>query len=449
MPVLSTKAAKAIASADSGRRFGRVYAAAAILALALHGGPVNAQDNVASITPQDLARVRSRIAREEERYETLKKGLKQTEQENERLKRELAEVNGRKDRLNAELGRSRADLARITARVDENRAALTARKEGMKQRITAIYKAQKRTGSLDYLFEARSAMDLLKRTTYLRRLTAYDRTFTDRVEKALQALSTDQQALDAARESQSKQLEELSRVEQDLNRKREEQAKLLDDAKAKTVQQEKALGRLRAEADRLEQVISGLTGGEQPVPPPDEIVPPEPGEVPQPRPTGPPPAPIELSREPYNGRGLLPLRGSLKFPVKGALVRKFGKQRHEEFADMLFLKGVEVSSAVGEKVRAIADGKVLMSQVLPGYGNVIIVDHGQRYYTLYGRLASSLKGVGDTVQRGEVVAILGEPDYRNRNFYFELRVKGKATDPLGYFADPPRQLAMAGGDGET
>ena len=108
---------------------------------------------------------------------------------------------------------------------------------------------------------------------------------------------------------------------------------------------------------------------------------------------------------------------------------------------MVFVKGLEFNARPGARVSAVAAGKVVLNQVLPGFGNVVIVDHGERYYTLYGRLASGLSRVGDVVKKGEVVGVVGEPDKRNRNFYFELRIKGKPVDPLGFFKDKPTSIA--------
>jgi murein hydrolase activator len=102
---------------------------------------------------------------------------------------------------------------------------------------------------------------------------------------------------------------------------------------------------------------------------------------------------------------------------------------------MIFIKGLEFSGNVGEKVRPVAKGKVVFSQLLPGLGNVVIVDHGKRYYTLYGRLSSVLTQLGDIVGRGDTVGILGEPDRKGRNFYFELRQKGKAMNPQPFFSE--------------
>ena len=138
----------------------------------------------------------------------------------------------------------------------------------------------------------------------------------------------------------------------------------------------------------------------------------------------------------YDGRGLQSLHGKLVFPVQGKIIQHFGRQKHEEFSDFLFVKGLEVLASVGGVVRSVAVGNVVFREELPGFGKVVILDHGQRYYTLYGRLGAFGCQVGDQLELGGIVGILGEPDSRGRNFYFELRFQGKAIDPLEFFTKP-------------
>ena len=135
----------------------------------------------------------------------------------------------------------------------------------------------------------------------------------------------------------------------------------------------------------------------------------------------------------FEGRGLQPLKGKLPLPIAGDLLGTFGRHHHEEFSDIVFSKGLEFGAEEDEKVRAVANGRVILNQPLPGYGNVVIVDHGRRYYSLYGRLKQMLVEVGDVIDQKDTIGVVGEPGKGGRNFYFELRVRGKAINPVAYF----------------
>lgn len=130
-----------------------------------------------------------------------------------------------------------------------------------------------------------------------------------------------------------------------------------------------------------------------------------------------------------NPRGLFGASGGLAAPVKGQVVQRFGKVQLASFKDVLFSKGVEFSTKEGGDVHAVLGGKIAYAGNLPGYDTVVIIDHGVRSYSLYGRLGSSLVNKGDTVTKDHVVGVTAVPDKRGRNFYFEVRKNGKPIDP--------------------
>ena len=130
-----------------------------------------------------------------------------------------------------------------------------------------------------------------------------------------------------------------------------------------------------------------------------------------------------------NPRGLFGASGGLAAPVKGQIVQRFGKVQLASFKDVLFSKGVEFSTKQGGDVHAVLGGKIAYAGNLPGYDTVVIIDHGVRSYSLYGRLGSSLVNKGDTVTKDHVVGVTAAPDKRGRNFYFEVRKNGKPIDP--------------------
>jgi septal ring factor EnvC (AmiA/AmiB activator) len=128
------------------------------------------------------------------------------------------------------------------------------------------------------------------------------------------------------------------------------------------------------------------------------------------------------------GRAFASLRGKLKLPVRGELVGRFGSSREEGGASW---KGLFIRAAEGQPVRAIADGRVVYADWLRGYGNLLIVDHGAGYLSLYGHNETLDKQVGDRVLAGESVASVGSTGGAEESgVYFELRQDGKPFDPM-------------------
>jgi len=133
--------------------------------------------------------------------------------------------------------------------------------------------------------------------------------------------------------------------------------------------------------------------------------------------------------EPGGPEGLFArLRGGLRLPVKGELANRFGAARSNGGPPW---KGLFIRSPSGQEVRAVASGRVVFADWLRGFGNLLILDHGQSYLTIYGNNESLLKQVGDPVRTGDVVATVGASGGNTESgLYFEIRHEGKAFDPM-------------------
>jgi len=134
---------------------------------------------------------------------------------------------------------------------------------------------------------------------------------------------------------------------------------------------------------------------------------------------------------PPAGKGLGAFRGKLPFPVEGRILSTFGKNENPKFNTFTVQKGIEIEAPPGAEIRAVYDGQVLYSDWFKGYGKILIIDHGEGYYTLSGHASSLLKKVGEDVQTGEVVALVGDTgSLKGPCLYFEIRQRGKPLDPL-------------------
>ena len=123
------------------------------------------------------------------------------------------------------------------------------------------------------------------------------------------------------------------------------------------------------------------------------------------------------------------LRGQLRLPVRGDLVTRFGSKR----GDGPSWKGVFIKTEEGAEVKAIAGGRVVFAEWLRGFGNLIIVDHGNQYMSIYGNNQAVLKHAGDVVKTGEVIANAGNSGGNEQSgLYFEMRHQGRAFDPMGW-----------------
>lgn len=124
------------------------------------------------------------------------------------------------------------------------------------------------------------------------------------------------------------------------------------------------------------------------------------------------------------GTGLKP---GLRWPVKGKVMARFGTDRPEGGV----WRGVLLRATEGASVQVVAAGTVVYANWLRGFGNLIIVDHGQQYLSVYAYNQSLLKQVGDTVKTGETIALAGSTGGQvDSALYFEIRHRGSAVDPV-------------------
>lgn len=129
-----------------------------------------------------------------------------------------------------------------------------------------------------------------------------------------------------------------------------------------------------------------------------------------------------------DGSPFAALRGRLALPVRGELGSRFGSPRADGGVTW---KGLFIAARAGEDVRAVAGGRVVYADWLRGFGNLLIVDHGGSYMTLYANAEALLKQVGDVIRGGEAVATVGNSGGNAESgLYFEMRHEGRPFDPL-------------------
>lgn len=135
------------------------------------------------------------------------------------------------------------------------------------------------------------------------------------------------------------------------------------------------------------------------------------------------------------GRGFEAMRGKLMMPVEGRIVSGYGSVKHPKFGTQTFNNGIIIEATVGAPVRSVYDGVVIYIGWLKGYGQVMVIDNGGGFYTLFAYLSKTLKGLKEPVKKGDEVALAGESGTQlPSGLYFEIRQKGVPRDPVPWFA---------------
>ncbi len=125
------------------------------------------------------------------------------------------------------------------------------------------------------------------------------------------------------------------------------------------------------------------------------------------------------------------LKGKLRTPVKGTLVSNFGRREYPDLHTSTFQKGIEIECPHGTEIKAIFNGKVVYADWFKGYGLMMIIDHGEGYFSLFAHASKLLKRINDQVIEGETVALVGDTNsIKGACLYFEIRHHGNPQDPL-------------------
>jgi len=194
-----------------------------------------------------------------------------------------------------------------------------------------------------------------------------------------------------------------------LEREKQARAQVLTRVSRDIRRQRREIGTLKRDERRLARLVEGLAKLVARAKPPGTWN----ERVPQ-APTGDSPFPD--------------LKGRLHLPVRGELANRFGSPRAD---GGVIWKGLFIAARPGEVVHAVADGRVVFADWLRGFGNLLIIDHGDAYMSLYGNNETLYKRVGEPIRGGEPVGVVGASGgSADSGLYFELRHQGRPLDPM-------------------
>jgi len=245
----------------------------------------------------------------------------------------------------------------------------------------------------------------MRRKRYLELMLAKDRELVRDLLSESAKQKTLKKVLVAKRENLDRERRALLEVKKSIRLERKRKRQILARLKRKKGIRERALKELEQAAHRLQRMIDEITRKS-----------------------------IVKPAKAYPRKGFAAVKGRLQYPVRGKVVGGFGRASHPEFPAEVYRKGIDIEAPLGEEIRAVETGRVIFADRFSGYGLMIIIDHGERYYTVYAHLYEILKRAGESVRRGEPIALVGDSgSLRGSRLYFEIRKDGQPLNPLAWF----------------
>ena len=285
---------------------------------------------------------------------------------------------------------------------EELRKRIHANEEYVSGRLVALYKMS-RLGKFHLLASAESMNEFIQRKIALERILAYDEKIRRDLVKNQAELKKMLTSLNAHKALKSARAAEYQKQTRLMSQERSTRTKLLADIRKQKSLELAAIDALTQAADDLERKIK-LLNTEKIQAVPDKNI-------------------SQLSFSAH--------KGLLIMPVNGKITNLFGPYKNPKYNITNFRSGIDIKADHGEPIRSVFKGKVIYSNWFKGYGNMIIIDHGNSYYTVYAHMEETFKSKGDEVDAGEVIATVGDTgSMTGAKLYFEVRHHGKPMNPL-------------------
>ena len=363
----------------------------------------------AAAVDRDLEGIKKKIADE-------KKGLSQLQTKEGSVRQSLGQIESELDKRTKELKLANVKLSSVASELaikqDEAERlnhSIVSRMAIFQIRAAALYRWQKGGSPLVILNGNVSLGNFLQRRRYLEAAMAFDRELLTQLDEEKRRQEVLRQELAHKKAELDDQKQALGVVKEAIRREAEKKKLLLMSLRRDKETRLRVLKEMEAAAQRLEKMLEEISRR--------ALV-----------------KPRETPAAPLRGFGLEVMRGQLEWPVKGAVIAPFGKFKHPEFAAEVVRNGIDIDAPIGEEIKAVGNGRIVYADRFSGYGRMVIIDHGERYFTIYGYLSEIFRKNGDEIRRGEVLGRVGDgAALAGSKLYFELRKDGRSLDPVPWF----------------
>ena len=402
---------RALPAASAARRAlgGAARILVALVAAALLAAPGLAQDSLETAKRKEMEEAR-RLARENREAASRLKGqetqelgkLHKAERQLNMTRKRLTLLQRRRRSLDSQLAGTRVDLERSMLSLDQRRQQLA-------RRVRNIYKYGT-ARELEFLLSPRSFGPLLARWDYLVLLAEQDRLLLEDVRQRKEEVEANQQRLQINLNEIQRTANRTSAENERLDGLRREKESSVLAIQTQRKNYEAAAAELERTARSIQRLLQSLETNRK-------------AETGRARAEG-------RTPQPYSG-DFGKAEGALDWPLRGSLVGHFGPETHPKWGTVTPNNGIDIQAAIGTPVRAVARGRVeYTSEDYGTYGQMIILNHGDGYFTLYGHLSEIDVSVGQEVEAGATIARSGDSgSLKGPILHFEVRKGASPLDP--------------------
>jgi septal ring factor EnvC (AmiA/AmiB activator) len=349
-----------------------------------------------SATPQeDLKKIKREIKEQREKIEKAERRERSILTEIEETGKDLSTVEVELRKYRKRLKNTESEISKVETDISINRGSIERQREWIKRKMRAMQKNWY-PGDIILLFSGTdNVSQLMKNWKNLEYIALYESRILNNYKENLRELQEKEKQLKVLNAELAKNTEKVKTKEAELAGKKQEKEELLASVQKEKSSYEKMLKELKEASRRLLDVIQ------------------------------------ESVKDTYRAKGFIGLRGKLPWPAEGKVAIPYGSSRDPQFNTPVFRSGIFIQTGDDINAKSVHAGKVVFAEWFKGYGQLMIVNHGDGYHTLYGSLSEIFSKVGDIINVGQIIGRVGNAGILNApGLYFEVRYKGKPLDPL-------------------
>lgn len=319
--------------------------------------------------------------------ENINKQIKQAEEQLKKYKNRLTETESK--------------ISKLEAEINDHLKNIEKHKEWLKRKLIAIHKYGNYSNILMLLLNSEDMSQLIRKGKYLQYISVYEHNLIENYKNNLQELTEKEKRLNSLKKELENNQKKVKSEEENLAEKKNQKESMLATVRRQHDSHERVLKELQEASNRILEIIRESERKERG----KEYV----------------PEGVEFAK----------LKGRLPWPVEGKIALPYGSQKDPQFNTPIFRSGAFIQSASDIYAKAVYTGKVVFAEWFKGYGQLVIINHGDGYHTLYGSLSEIFIKVGDIIKSKQAIGKIGMSGLINSpGLYFELRYKGKPLDPL-------------------
>jgi septal ring factor EnvC (AmiA/AmiB activator) len=315
---------------------------------------------------------------------------------------ELDDVNMKLTTAEEALRKSLRSMKQTESAIEQTRQNISQTKSTMDRQRNWIKRKLRSMNRLGYsgdtltqILSTENITQLMRTWKYLERLTRYEHRIIQAYGENLRKLEIEQEKLERLRAELKTREQKVRATESELAETKKVKEDILHAVRNEKATRQKMISELGEASRRMLEIIRESS-----------------------------------QTDDYAGKGFTQLKGRLSWPSEGRIAVPYGSQKDPRFDTPVFRNGIHIQTDAAADARSVYAGKVIFAEWFKGFGQLIIINHGSGYHTLYGNLSELFSKVGDIIRENQVIGKVGTSGVINApGIYFEIRYKGKPLDP--------------------